>query len=81
MDSLPVQSRVASEYLVNVAEDSLLDALVFNDLTEDTTVTTADDKNLLRIGVGVHGQVGDHLLVAVPNISPFCLPYQLLLPV
>lgn len=49
--------------LVNVAEDGLLDTLVLDDLTEDTTVTTTDDEDLLGVGVGVHGQVGDHLLV------------------
>jgi hypothetical protein len=50
--------------LVNVAESGLLDTVVLDDLTEDTTVTTADDQNLLRVGVGVHGKVSDHLLVA-----------------
>jgi hypothetical protein len=49
--------------LVNVAEDGLLDTLVLDDLTEDTAVTTTDDEDLLGVGVRVHGQVGDHLLV------------------
>lgn len=49
--------------LVDVAEDGLLNALVLDDLTEDTTVTTTDDKDLLGVGVRVHGEVGDHLLV------------------
>lgn len=49
--------------LVNVAEDGLLDTLVLDDLTEDTSVTTADDEDLLWVWVGVHGEVGDHLLV------------------
>ena len=52
-------------YLVNVAQGGLLDGLVLDDLTEDTTVTTTDDKDLLGVGVGVHGKVGDHLLVAI----------------
>lgn len=51
-------------YLVNVAENSLLDTLVLDDLAENTAVTTADDKDLLRVGVGVHGEVGDHFLVS-----------------
>lgn len=51
-------------YLVDVAEDGLLDGLVLDDLAEDTTVTTTDNQDLLGVGVGVHGQVGDHLLVA-----------------
>lgn len=51
------------KYLVNVAEDSLLNALVFDNLTENTTITTPDDQHLLGVGVRVHGQVSDHLLV------------------
>lgn len=50
--------------LVDVAEGGLLDAVVLDDLTEDTAVTTADDQDLLGVGVGVHGQVGNHLLVS-----------------
>lgn len=49
--------------LVNVAKGSLLNTLVLDDLTEYTTVTTANDKNLLWVWVRVHGEVGDHLLV------------------
>jgi len=49
--------------LVNVAKNGLLDALVLDNLTEDTTITTANDKNLLWVWVRVHGEVGDHLLV------------------
>jgi hypothetical protein len=54
-----------NDSLVNVAEGGLLDTVVLDDLTEDTTVTTADDQDLLRVGVGVHGKVSDHLLVSV----------------
>lgn len=54
-------------YLIDVAKDGFLDALVLDNLTQDTAVTAADDKNLLGIGVGVHGKVGDHLLVATPR--------------
>lgn len=50
-------------YLVNVAQDGLLNAVVLDDLTEDTTITTTDDQDLLGVWVGVHRQVGDHLLV------------------
>jgi len=50
-------------YLIDVAEDSLLDALVLDDLTQHTTVTAANDKDLLGLRVRVHGQVGNHLLV------------------
>lgn len=36
---------------------------MLDDLAEDTTITTTDDQNLLGVWVGVHRQVGDHLLV------------------
>lgn len=50
-------------YLVNVAQGSLLDAVVLNNLTENAAIATANDQDLLGVGVGVHGEVGDHLLV------------------
>jgi hypothetical protein len=49
--------------LVNVAEGGLLDTVVLDNLTENTTVTTANDKDLLGVGMGVEGEVSDHLLV------------------
>ena len=52
-----------ARHLVNVAEGSLLNALVLDNLTENTSVSTADDQDPLGVGVRVHGQVGDHLLV------------------
>jgi hypothetical protein len=63
--------------LVNVAEGGLLDTVVLDNLAEDTTVTTSDDQNLLRVGVSVHGKVSDHLLVAtlssaIVRVSPNC---------
>lgn len=61
--AFPAQISDQSAYLINVAEDSLLDAIVLDDLTEDTAVATADDKDLLGVRVGVEGKVGDHLLV------------------
>lgn len=36
---------------------------MLDDLTEDTTITTTDDQNLLGVWVRVHRQVSDHLLV------------------
>lgn len=53
----------AGDGLVNVAEDGFLDRVVLDDLAEDTTVTAANDEDLLGVGVRVHGEVGDHLLV------------------
>ena len=55
----------ADDSFVNVAEDSLLDTVVLDNLTEHTAVTAANDQDLFGVGVRVHGQVGDHLLVAI----------------
>ena len=55
--------KVRLAYLVNVAENGLLDALVLDHLAEDATVAATNDQDLLGVGVRVHGQVGDHLLV------------------
>lgn len=52
-------------YLVNLAEGDLLNTLVLDNLTQDTTITSSDDQDLLGVGVGVHGDVGHHLLVAI----------------
>ena len=50
-------------YLIDVAKNGLLDTLVLDNLSEDTAVTTANDQDLLGVGVGHHAEVGDHLLV------------------
>lgn len=36
---------------------------MLDDLSQDTAVAATNDENLLGVGVGLHGQVGDHLLV------------------
>lgn len=36
---------------------------MLDNLSEDTTVTTTDDEDLLGVGVRHHAEVGDHLLV------------------
>jgi hypothetical protein len=59
--------------LVDVAENSLLDTVVLDDLSENTAVAAADDEDLLGVGVGVHGEVGNHLLVADPPLATFSL--------
>lgn len=50
-------------YLVNVAEDGLLDTVMFNNLAKNTAITTTNDENLFGVGMRVHGEVGNHLLV------------------
>lgn len=53
----------AQEYLINVAEDGLLDAVVLHNLAQHAAVAAADDEHPLGVRVRVHGEVGDHLLV------------------
>lgn len=36
---------------------------MLDNLAQDTTIATADDEDLLGVGVRVHSQVGNHLLV------------------
>ena len=56
-------------YLVNVAQNGLLDALVLDDFTQDAAITAADDEHPFGVWVRVHGEVGDHLLVADRVVS------------
>ena len=51
--------------LVNVAQDGFLDGFVLHDFPENPAVAAADDEDFLRVRVRVHGEVGDHFLVAV----------------
>lgn len=39
---------------------------MLHDFTENTTVSTTDNEDLLGVGVGHHGKVCDHLLVPIP---------------
>lgn len=55
--------QMQQTHLINIAENSLFDTLVLHDLTQDTAIATANDEDLLGLGVRVHGQVRDHLLV------------------
>jgi hypothetical protein len=55
--------RQADDGLVNVAQDGALDLRVLDHLAQHAAVAAADDQHVLRVGVRVHGQVRDHLLV------------------
>lgn len=61
--------RQSDHRFVNIAEDGRFDGLVFDNFTEDTAVAAADDKDLLWVGMRVHGEMGDHFLVAVEGIE------------
>lgn len=41
----------SDDSLVNVAQDGLLDTLVLDHLPQNTTITSTNHKNLLRVGV------------------------------
>jgi len=56
-------ANVDLTYLVDVAEGSRLNTRVLDNLAQDTAIATTDNQDLLGVGVGVHGQMGDHLLV------------------
>lgn len=49
---------------VNVAKGDVLDALVLEDFTDDTAVSTADNEDVFRVRVRSHGQMSDHFLVS-----------------
>ena len=49
--------------LIDVAQDDLLNGVVLQHLAHDTTIATADDKNLLWVRVTGKWEVGNHLLV------------------
>ena len=50
---------------VDVAEDGFFDCGVFDYFAEDAAIAAADYEDVLGVGVGVHGEVGYHFLVAV----------------
>ena len=52
-------------YLVDVTEYDMLDDIVLQDFTHNTTVATTNDENLLRVRVTSEREVGDHFLVAI----------------
>lgn len=55
--------RDPDDGLVDITEGNVLDRVVLEDLSDDTTVTSTDDENVLGVRVRSHGQVGNHLLV------------------
>ena len=55
--------EIGDANLIDITENSLLNAFVLDDLAQHTSITTANDQDLLWVWVREHGQVGDHLLV------------------
>jgi hypothetical protein len=52
-------------HLVNVDQGDFLDRLVLQSLSDDTSVTTTNDKDSLGVRVRCDRDVSDHLLVTV----------------
>ena len=50
--------------LIDVAEDDLFDRVVFENFTDDTTISAADDENLFRVWVACEREMGNHLLIS-----------------
>jgi hypothetical protein len=57
--------RTGRTNLINIAKHNLFDNLVLQYLANDTTITTAYDQNLLRVGMGSKRKMRDHLLIAI----------------
>jgi hypothetical protein len=55
--------RDPDDGLVDITERNVLDRVVLEDLSNNSTVTSTDDEDVLGVRVRSHGQVGDHLLV------------------
>lgn len=64
-------------HLINVAKNRLLHAVVLDDFAKHTTVAAANHEYFLRIGMGVHGEMGDHLLVSILISDALCSPIHL----
>jgi len=61
--------RQPDHRFVDITENGGFDGFVFDNFAEDTTVAAADDEDFLWVGMCVHGEVGDHFLVAVEGIG------------
>jgi hypothetical protein len=49
--------------LINIAQHNLLNRVVLEHFSHNTTITSTNNKHLLRVGVTCHRKVADHLLV------------------
>ena len=49
--------------LVDITESDSLNGFVLEDLSDDTTISSSDNKDVLGVGVGSQRKMGNHLLV------------------
>ena len=63
-----LQRQTEEVHLVGVAEDCLFNRVRLGHFAQDASIFP-DDKDFLWIRVGVHGEVGDHLLIAMTIVS------------
>ncbi|ELU41266.1 hypothetical protein AG1IA_04705 [Rhizoctonia solani AG-1 IA] len=59
-----VSLRNANDRFINIAKDDLLDSVVLEDLADNTTVTTANYKDFLWVGMRSERNMRNHFLVA-----------------
>ena len=51
--------------LIDVAENNMLDDIVLENFTNNTSIASANDKNLLWVGVAGQWQMSDHFLIPI----------------
>ena len=62
---LRMAAALGDIYLINIAQCDLLHAFVLQNFSNNTTISTSNDQNILGVGMGCHGEVSDHLLISV----------------
>ena len=55
----------SSTHLIDINQNNALNRRVLENLSDNSSVSSSNDEDVLGVGVGSHRDVGDHLLVAV----------------
>lgn len=69
MDTHTLQNRrsihlhLLGTNLIDLTNHDLLHLRMFQDFTDDPTVSTTDDQHLFRLGMAEHRDVGEHLVI------------------
>lgn len=59
------------KYLIDIAQNNLLDRGVLQNFTDNSTIATANDEHFLRVWVTVQWEMGNHFLITDRPISVF----------
>src|SRR5437762_2669478 len=54
--------------LINVTESSFFNTRMFNNLTKNTTISTANNQHLFRIRMRIHSEMSNHFLIPKINL-------------